>query len=373
VRASPSAIRHGWGCCLTGGHGSLGLADALYLTASTPYNRVLITSVIEIFRPVEDKRTGNALLSFQQRNPDRSESRKRSAATTASVLMFAVGASVLGAAPSNAASTTTIKVASYNVDSAWREVSQPEIPHWDSRVVGVKNVINTVKPDVIGIQEAPNITIGLRYYTQASDIQRMTGYAMYQPADGATVPIPIMWRAELFDMAASSYKVFEYKPHPNYGRAVTWVKLKSKATGKEFFVFNTHFEVGTDEQAARNSEATMLAAEIKRVNPSGLPAFVTGDFNAPASISAPQTTQLKAIGYTDSNGIAAARMHSEYNTYNGYTLPTVGDSRIDQVYVGAANNLTVKYWENWMPHGNQIVGGRPPSDHDLIYTTATFQ
>ena len=177
--------------------------------------------VIEIpSRMVEDKRTGNTLLSFQQLNPDRSNSHRPSAAATALAIAFAVGLSLLGAPPpSDAASSTTVKVASFNVDSAWREVSQPEIPNWDLRVVGVKNIINTVKPDVIGIQEAPNIWVGARYYTQASDIQRMTSYALYQPADGATGPIPILWRAGRFDLAAAGFKIFEYRPYPVFGRA----------------------------------------------------------------------------------------------------------------------------------------------------------
>jgi endonuclease/exonuclease/phosphatase family metal-dependent hydrolase len=286
--------------------------------------------------------------------------------------MVAVAACMLGAAPATAAVPTTVKVASYNVDSAWREVSRPEIPGWDFRLVGVKNVINAVKPDVIGLQEAHNIQVGGRYYSQASDIQRTTSYAMYQPADATSLRMPILWRGGLFEATAASYKVFEYKPYPNYGKAMTWVKLRSRATATEFFVFNTHFEAGANDQAARNSEAAMLAAEITRVNPNGLPAFVTGDFNDSATSSAPQTIQLNAIGYVDSFGQTAARMHPEFKTFNGYTLGALGSSRIDQVFVGA-RNVTVHYWENWMPYGDQVVGGRAPSDHDLIYTIATIQ
>lgn len=320
---------------------------------------------------VEDKRTGTTLLPFQHSDPGRRRSRKPSAAATALAVAVAVGMSFLGALPADAASTATVKVASFNVDSAWREVSQPGIPHWDSRVVGVKNIINTVKPDVIGIQEAQNIQIGPRYYTQASDIQRMTSYAMYQPAGGATEPIPILWRGGLFDLTAAGYKIFEYKPYPVFGRAMTWVKLMSKATAKEFFVFNTHFENGAAGQAARNAEAAMLAVEIRSVNPTGLPAFVTGDFNASAGSSAPQTVQLAAIGYVDSIGGTDARMHPEFKTYNAYTFGVVGPSRIDQVYV-FTGSVTVSYWENWLVYGDQVVGGLPPSDHDLIYTVATI-
>jgi endonuclease/exonuclease/phosphatase family metal-dependent hydrolase len=315
---------------------------------------------------------GNTLLPFQHNNPDHSRLKKPGAATTASVLLLAVGALMFNAAPSDAAMATTVKVASYNVDSAWREVSQPEIPGWDSRAVGVKNAINTVKPDVIGLQEAQNIQVGSRYYTQASDIQRMTSYAMYQPADATSSRIPILWRGGLFEAIAAGYKIFEFKPYPLYGRAMTWVKLRSRATATEFFVFNTHFENGADGQAARIAEAAMLAAEITRVNPGGLPAFVTGDFNASATSSAPQTIQLNAIGYVDSYGRTAARMHPEFKTYNGYTLGAAGDAHIDQVFV-AAGNVAVHYWENWMPYGDQVVGGRAPSDHDLIYTVATIQ
>lgn len=293
------------------------------------------------------------------------------AAAAALVVALAIGAPLCGGAPSAAAAAGTVKVASYNVDSAWREVSQPEIPFWDARVVGIRNIVTAARPDVIGVQEAHNIWVGTRYYTQASDVQRLTGYAMYQPADAASSRIPILWRGGLLEATAAGYKIFEFKPYPDYGRAMTWVKLRFRTAGSEFFVFNTHFESGAAGRAARKAEAAMLAAEIVRVNSGGLPAFVTGDFNDSATGSAPQTRRLNAIGYVDSFGQTAARMHPEFETFNRYTLGIVGDSRIDQVFV-AARNVTVHYWENWRPHGDQVVGGRPPSDHDLIYAVATI-
>ncbi|MBG0738832.1 hypothetical protein IV500_05280 [Paeniglutamicibacter antarcticus] len=270
---------------------------------------------------------------------------------------------------------TSVEVASFNVDSAWRQKTDPSIPAWDQRVQGVARIINTAKPDVIGIQEAPTITIDTRTYTQADDIRRQTSYEMYQAPDGATMPIPILYRGGLFDRLDAGYKVFENQPYPNYGRAMTWVKLRSKATGDVFFVFNTHLMVGGDKQSVRDNEARMLAAEIRKVNPSGLPDFVTGDFNASASKTAPQTRELGVLGFTDTYSAAADKMHPEMKTHNGYTPPQVGSSRIDQVYAGGrtSDDMRVDYWENWMAYGNQIIWGQQPSDHDMIYTRASFK
>lgn len=303
---------------------------------------------------------------------------KTPALITRSLTAAIVAAAVLAmATPAQAASApprTTVRVASYNVDSAWRQKVDPSIPGWSARVQGIGRVIATAVPDVIGIQEAPDINIDGHLYRQGEDIRRQTGYTMYQPSDPAARIDPILFRGGLFDMTAAGYKVFEQRSYPNYGKVMTWVKLRSKTTGQAFMVANTHFQVGADKQADRDREGVLLAAEIKRVA-GGVPVFVTGDFNASASRNAPQTKNLAALGITDTHAMTASQMHGDYKTYNGYQWPVIGASRIDQVYAGApaARDLKVSYWENWTAYGNQIIGGRQPSDHDMIYAVASFR
>ena len=272
------------------------------------------------------------------------------------------------------AAPDSVAIASYNVDSAWRQHTDPAIPGWDQRVRGISQIINSAQPDVFGVQEAANINVDGHYYSQAADIGTLTSYVRYQPPDGATVPIPIFYRSSKYNLTGSGFKVFENGGYPNYGRAMTWIRLQSKTSGKSFFVINTHLMVGANNETLRAQESVKLAAEIKRINPTGLPAFVTGDFNATASPAAPQTLQLGKIGFGDSFALTANKVHPDLDTFTGYGAPVAGNFRIDQIYAGAAAEyqLRISAWANIVPSPSQKVGGVSPSDHDMIEIQAIF-
>lgn len=60
-------------------------------------------------------------------------------------------------------------------------------------------------------------------------------------------------------------------------RMASWAKLEDKASGKSFFVLNTHLDhVGVE---ARREGVTLILNKINELS-DGLPVIVTGDFNA---------------------------------------------------------------------------------------------
>lgn len=60
-------------------------------------------------------------------------------------------------------------------------------------------------------------------------------------------------------------------------RIASWVKLKDKASGKEYFALNTHLDhVGV---VARREGVTLILDKVNELS-NGLPVIVTGDFNA---------------------------------------------------------------------------------------------
>ena len=62
-------------------------------------------------------------------------------------------------------------------------------------------------------------------------------------------------------------------------RTVTWVELKDRKSGKEFFYFNTHLD--HKGKAAREEGVKLLIEKIHEIAGKKTPAILGGDFNTP--------------------------------------------------------------------------------------------
>jgi len=60
---------------------------------------------------------------------------------------------------------------------------------------------------------------------------------------------------------------------------VTWVKFRDRATGGEFYLFNTHFD--HQVQPAREKSAALVRQRVTALD-TKLPVLLVGDFNAAA-------------------------------------------------------------------------------------------
>ena len=94
-------------------------------------------------------------------------------------------------------------------------------------------------------------------------------------------------------------------------RTVTWVELKDRKSGKEFFYFNTHLD--HKGKAAREEGVKLLIEKIHEIAGKKAPAIVGGDFNTPVDspIFKPLTKYM-----VSARAKAATTNHK--GTFNGF-------------------------------------------------------
>jgi endonuclease/exonuclease/phosphatase family metal-dependent hydrolase len=170
------------------------------------------------------------------------------------------------------------------------------------------------------------------------------------------------WLSETPDVAGS--RSWDALRHP---RLCTWAELSERETGKRLRVYNAHWDhVGT---LARMHSAGMIAARLADL-PAGIPAIVTGDFNAePASDPVRYLTggvEIAAMeGYPQSPRLldayfALAAPDAPEGTFHGFGGRSDGP-RIDYILLTAGIE----------PESCEIVrsscGGRFPSDHFPVH------
>lgn len=261
------------------------------------------------------------------------------------------------------ASPLTLRVMTFNLRFA---SAQP--PHaWPARRPVMKRLIEREAPDVVGTQEG----LYAQLRDLAADLPAYDWIGLGREGGSRGEFMAVFFRRDKFESVAFDHFWLSDTPEVvgsmtwgnRYRRMVTWVRLRERATGREFEFWNTHLD--HEVEAARAKAAALIAERLARVDPH-TPLLLVGDFNCLAAASAPYAILTEQAGLTDAWLAAARRTNDGLNTFHGYQPPKRAGERIDWILArrpsAVAEAAILDYAEN----------GQTPSDHFPVTATVRF-
>ncbi|MCH7520170.1 MAG: endonuclease/exonuclease/phosphatase family protein [Candidatus Marinimicrobia bacterium] len=273
------------------------------------------------------------------------------------VAVLALGLALAGCGEAPDDPALRLRVMTFNLKYA----SEQGEHRWSDRRTVLRNAILAEDPDLIGTQEG--------VYSQIKDMDAdLPAYDWIGLGRGGGSReefMTIFYKRERLEPMAYDHFWLSDTPqligsrtwgHDNR-RMVTWVRFKDKATGVEFYHWNTHFDHRV--QLAREKSADLLLSELRRIDPV-LPVIVTGDFNASDTnvvhdkLLARTEGQLHLLDTWDR---ARERLGEQVGTFHGWEGSAVAHQRIDWILVTpdfrVGRAAVITYQEQ----------GRYPSDH----------
>lgn len=245
-----------------------------------------------------------------------------------------------------------IRVSSYNLRM---DTPRDSLNAWPNRKENVKALIQYHDFDIIGTQE------GFKH--QLDNLLEMPGFAYTGGGrdDGkeAGEHSAIVYKTDRFKVIDSGdFWLSETPEKPGLGwdakccnRICSWAKFADKTSGKEFYVFNVHF----DHQGvvARQESGKLMVKKIREIAKDA-PVICTGDFN-----STPETEQIKAMSSLLSDAYSATKSppYGPVGTTNAFRFTAPMKNRIDYVFV--SNHFEVSKYAVLTDAKDQ----RYPSDH----------
>lgn len=256
-----------------------------------------------------------------------------------------------------------LNVATYNL--------RMDTPHdgentWSNRKEMVKGLIQFHDFDVFGTQEG--------FIHQIKDILEVEGYdyvgAGRDDGKDAGEHSAIFYKKERFTVLdKGNYWLSETPDVPGKGwdavccnRICSWAKFKEKATGKEFYFFNVHYD--HEGKEARRQSSSLMLSKIKSIG-GNAPVFCTGDFNA-----TPDDEPIRLIYadglLTDSYKLTRQAPYGPVGTFQAFDINSPMEERIDYIFVSKGIKVN-KYGVL-----TDIKQGRFPSDHCPVMVNVDF-
>jgi endonuclease/exonuclease/phosphatase family metal-dependent hydrolase len=165
--------------------------------------------------------------------------------------------------------------------------------NWETRKSACYDVINNLKPDIIGFQEL--LPVNLKW--ALDNFGHLGWYGL--TIEGSTKAYPavveaescrIMYNANRFTVDSANSGAFWFSSTPDVSsegwddlRYCVYVRLVDINTADGIYVYNTHWAFGSDGQDSRTNAAKIMVGRIRSRAHTEDAFIVTGDFNATSS------------------------------------------------------------------------------------------
>ena len=274
------------------------------------------------------------------------------------------------ATPASAQTQVRFDVMTFNIRTAAGRDGDNAWPHRRDLVV---ETIEQFAPHVVGVQEALDEQI--EYLDERLPDYRWLGIDRgLNGGVGLSEYTPIFYRyAELSPIESGNFWLTSTPDTPPVrregrrrgrgGRIVTWARFHHRATGRQVFVFNTHFTLRRGQSQLDSANQIATRAEAL---PSGTPVIVLGDFNNSAEDS--DTWRVATARGLRDAWMLADVTRGPTATYGDFGPPEDAlTERVDWILVGGP--ITVRSVETVL-HND---AGRYPSDHYPVAASLVLQ
>ncbi len=255
-----------------------------------------------------------------------------------------------------------LNIMSYNI----RYDNPDDAPnHWDNRKDRVANIIKFYGPAFVGTQEG--LIHQLTYLNQELSNYEWIGQGRKDGKHGGEFSA-IFYdtrKVKLVEESDSTVWLSETPQKPSKSwdaalpRILSWGLFEIKSTGKQIFVFNTHFDhIG---EVARLESSKLILNIIQEVA-GEMPAVLTGDFNVTPDSQPYATLTSGTPELNDAYDVSALPHVGPSFTFEGFKVKGGSDGRrIDYIFVN--NGIQVNKHAILTP----FQDGFYPSDHLPVY------
>lgn len=246
-------------------------------------------------------------------------------------ISLVIGSLLAGFSPAHAEDSTNpppLCVMTYNLRFA-----SPNPPNaWPARRPLVREVIQSIAPDVMGTQEG----VYAQLKDLAADLPEFEWIGLGREGGSKGEFMAVFYRKARLEPLAFDHFWLSDTPDvigsTTWGnsnrRMVTWIKFRDRATSGEFFLFNTHFD--HQIQLAREKSAELVRQRVTALD-TKLPVILIGDFNAAAETNQAYLVLTAEKFFTDAWLSARERRGEGIGTFNDFKTAVPNGPRIDWV------------------------------------------